>query len=76
MRHGYRIQASFEKKERDGWTAAEGRSPLLLFCVVGLTVADRRYGNPISDLSCSGGITPPRCRSGLVPVRGRDEGQR
>jgi hypothetical protein len=62
-RHGYRIQASFEKKERDGWTAAEGRLPLLLFCVVGLaglTVTNRRYSNPISDLSCSRGITPPR----------------
>jgi hypothetical protein len=35
--------------------------------------ADRRYSNPISDLLCSGGITRPRCRSGLVPVRGREE---
>jgi len=44
--------------------------------VGGLTVTNRGYSNPISDLSCSGGITPPRCRSGLVPVRGRDEEQR
>jgi hypothetical protein len=78
-RHGYRIQAPFEKRKAADGLRRKGRLPLLLFCVVGLaglTVADRRYSNPISDLSSVGGITPPRCRFSLVLVRGRDEYQR
>ena len=44
--------------------------------LAGLKVADRRYSNPISDLSCAGCITLPPCRFSLLPARERDEEER